>query len=82
LQYALRLCTQKNRLHASVVLYGELGLFDEAVGFALKVKYHDVLGQHSFSNFDSAVMCSIMIWNWRGYIQISQRMLPFGNGCG
>jgi hypothetical protein len=35
--YALRLCTQHNRVHPSVIVYGSLGLYDEAVLLALEV---------------------------------------------
>lgn len=37
LEYALRLCSQHDRIHACVVIYGALGLFEEAVELALKV---------------------------------------------
>jgi hypothetical protein len=36
MQYALRLCSQHGRLHACVVIYGALGLFEEAVNLALR----------------------------------------------
>eukprot|EP00158_Paraphelidium_tribonemae_P004321 Partr_v1_DN26687_c3_g1_i2_m69496 putative Vacuolar Protein len=36
LQYALRLCNQWERFDACIVLYGELGLYEEAVDLALK----------------------------------------------
>lgn len=34
--YALRLCIQHNRVHPSVIVYGSLGLYDEAVSLALE----------------------------------------------
>jgi len=37
LKYALRLCTQHNKMRACVLLYGALGLFEEAVDLALKI---------------------------------------------
>ena len=40
MQYALRICSQQHRLHACVVLYGELGLLEDAVDYALK--HHDL----------------------------------------
>ena len=39
MQYALRLCNQWKRFDACIVLYGELGLYEEAVDLALKVNY-------------------------------------------
>ena len=38
LQYALRLCNQWKRYDACIVLYGELGLYEDAVDLALKLK--------------------------------------------
>jgi hypothetical protein len=37
LQFALRLCSQYDRLYACVVIYGALGLYEDAVDMALKV---------------------------------------------
>ncbi|KAM3584072.1 tethering complex subunit [Umbelopsis sp. WA50703] len=40
LDYALRLCSQNNRMQSCVHIYSQMGLFEEAVNLSLK--YHDL----------------------------------------
>jgi hypothetical protein len=40
LDYALRLCSQNNRMQSCVHIYSQMGLFEEAVNLSLKVQYH------------------------------------------
>lgn len=41
LDYALRLCTQNGRTQSCVHIYSQMGLYEEAVNLALKVKKSD-----------------------------------------
>jgi hypothetical protein len=38
MKYALRICTKESKTRACVLLYGEMGLYHEAVDLALKVR--------------------------------------------
>jgi vacuolar protein sorting-associated protein 18 len=38
LQYALRLCTQHGKAQACILIYGAMGLYEEAVELALTVR--------------------------------------------
>lgn len=40
LDYALRLCTQNGRTQSCVHIYSQMGLYEEAVNLALKVRFH------------------------------------------
>lgn len=39
LDYALRLCTQNGRTQSCVHIYSQMGLYEEAVNLALKVRF-------------------------------------------
>ena len=41
LQYALRLCTQHGKAQACILIYSAMGLYEEAVELALKVRFPD-----------------------------------------
>ncbi len=43
LDYALRLCTQNGRTQSCVHIYSQMGLYEEAVNLALKVRILKVL---------------------------------------
>lgn len=38
LDYALRLCSQNNRMQSCVHIYSQMGLYEEAVNLSLKVR--------------------------------------------
>jgi hypothetical protein len=38
LDYALRLCSQNNRMQSCVHIYSQMGLYEEAVSLSLKVR--------------------------------------------
>lgn len=39
LDYALRICTQNNRIQSCVLIFSSMGLYGEAVDLALKVPF-------------------------------------------
>lgn len=41
LDYALRICTQNNRIQSCVHIFSSMGLYGEAVDLALKVPFFD-----------------------------------------
>jgi hypothetical protein len=48
LDYALRLCSQNNRMQSCVHIYSQMGLYEEAVSLSLKVRMG---GRHFFFSF-------------------------------
>lgn len=66
LDYALRLCSQNNRMQSCVHIYSQMGLYEEAVNLSLKVRRHTVCALLNMCKdpLTLFIISSIMIWNW------------------